>query len=108
MAAVGAGLGGRGGGGGGGGGAQTNLATWGGDGSTVTTDDGSTFVYKNSFGGIWVSDPKNPFNNSAKPNSWTPALSEQWDWANNRINGYVPYVFASVFMLLTYAIRASA
>jgi glucan 1,3-beta-glucosidase len=66
---------------------QTSLATWGGDGSTVTQDDGSTFVYNNSFGGFWVFDPKNPFNNSAKPNSWTPALNEPWDWAANHING---------------------
>lgn len=31
---------------------QTNLATWGGDGSTVTRDDGTNFTYHNSFGGI--------------------------------------------------------
>ncbi|KAI0689732.1 glycoside hydrolase superfamily [Cytidiella melzeri] len=75
------------GGGGGGGNGQTSLATWGGDGSTVTQDDGTTFVYNNTFGGIWVADPANPFNNSAKPNSWTPALSEPWDWVANRVNG---------------------
>lgn len=28
------------------------LATWGGDGSTVTKEDGTTFTYKNSFGGF--------------------------------------------------------
>ncbi|KAI0343529.1 glycoside hydrolase [Trametopsis cervina] len=66
---------------------QSALATWGGDGSTVTMDDGSTFVYKNSFGGFWVADPANPFNNSAKPNSWTPALSETWTWGVDRVNG---------------------
>lgn len=31
---------------------QANLATWGGDGSTVTRDDGTNFTYHNSFGGI--------------------------------------------------------
>ncbi|KAI0090587.1 glycoside hydrolase superfamily [Irpex rosettiformis] len=66
---------------------QTNLATWGGDGSTVTKADGTTFIYNNSFGGFWVQDQKNPFNNSAKPNSWTPALSETWDWTENKVNG---------------------
>ena len=30
-------------------------ATSGGDGSTVTRDDGSTFIYSNKFGGTWVS-----------------------------------------------------
>lgn len=30
----------------------------GGDGSTVTTEDGQTFVYNNKFGGFWVSDPQ--------------------------------------------------
>ena len=39
---------------GGGGGTKPTqtLATWGGDGSTVTMEDGNTFVYKNSFGGF--------------------------------------------------------
>lgn len=40
------------GGGGGGGSTTTNLATSGGDGSTVTKADGTTFVYHNSFGGF--------------------------------------------------------
>lgn len=71
----------------GGGKPSNNLATWGGDGSTVTKADGTTFVYHNSFGGIWVADPENPFNNSAKPNSWTPALSEKWTWGVDRVNG---------------------
>ncbi|KAF8703066.1 Cellulase (glycosyl hydrolase family 5), partial [Rhizoctonia solani] len=41
-----------------------NAATWGGDGSTITKEDGSTFTYNNKFGGFWVYDPTNPFNNS--------------------------------------------
>ncbi|EJF57265.1 glycoside hydrolase [Dichomitus squalens LYAD-421 SS1] len=65
---------------------KTGITT-GGDGSTVTKDDGTTFVYKNSFGGYWVSDPANPFDNSARPNSWTPPLNESWTWGVDRING---------------------
>ncbi|PSS05560.1 hypothetical protein PHLCEN_2v3730 [Hermanssonia centrifuga] len=83
----GGGSGSGGGGGGAGGGKGGNLATSGGDGSTVTMDDGTTFVYHNSFGGFWVSDPANPFNNSAKANSWTPALDEEWTWGSDHISG---------------------
>jgi glucan 1,3-beta-glucosidase len=62
-------------------------ATTGGDGSVVIMEDGTSFVYNNSFGGFWVQDPANPFNNSARPNSWTKPLSEKWDFVNDRING---------------------
>ena len=34
-----------------------------------------------------VDDPTNPYNNSARPNSWTPALDEPWDYSNDRIYG---------------------
>ena len=34
-----------------------------------------------------MSDPANPFDNSAKANSWTPALNETWNWGTDRING---------------------
>lgn len=63
--------------------------TTGGDGSTVTTEDGSTFTYSNKFGGIWVSDPEDPFNNNAQPNSWTPPLNTSWTWGKNKVNGCV-------------------
>ncbi|KAF9479381.1 ectomycorrhiza-upregulated exo-beta-1,3-glucanase GH5 [Pholiota conissans] len=62
-------------------------AITGGDGSTVTANDGSTFTYSNSFGGIWYSDPSDPYNNNAFPNSWTPPLNQTWDFAANRIYG---------------------
>ncbi|KAJ7182204.1 glycoside hydrolase family 5 protein [Mycena crocata] len=62
-------------------------AVTGGDGSTVMTDSGATFVYKNSFGGYWVSDPADPFANAARPNSWTPPLNESWNWGTDRIYG---------------------
>lgn len=62
-------------------------ATWGGNGSEVLTDNGTTFTYINNFGGYWVYDAANPFNDSARPNSWTPPLSEPWNFSTNRING---------------------
>ncbi|KAJ3981724.1 glycoside hydrolase family 5 protein [Lentinula detonsa] len=62
-------------------------ATSGGDGSEIILDDGTTFTYKNSFGGYWVYDPNDPFNNNARPNSWTPPLNTSWDWTTDRIYG---------------------
>ncbi|KAL0061434.1 hypothetical protein AAF712_011728 [Marasmius tenuissimus] len=62
-------------------------ATSGGDGSTVITEDGETFVYQNKFGGFWVSDPLDPYNNNARPNSWTPPLNQSWDYSKDRIYG---------------------
>ncbi|KAI0768688.1 glycoside hydrolase [Trametes elegans] len=59
----------------------------GGDGSTVTKEDGTTFVYNNTFGGYWVTNPENPFDNSARPNSWTPPLNQSWRWGVDRIHG---------------------
>ncbi|KAJ7639059.1 glycoside hydrolase family 5 protein [Roridomyces roridus] len=63
------------------------IATTGGDGSTITTANGTQFIYNNPFGGIWVSDPANPFNNDARPNSWTPALNTSWTWGVDRVYG---------------------
>ncbi|KAJ3535923.1 hypothetical protein NMY22_g6264 [Coprinellus aureogranulatus] len=62
-------------------------STTGGDGSTVTMANGTTFTYTNSFGGFWVHDPEDPFNDGAKPNSWTPALNDTWRWGQDRIYG---------------------
>ncbi|KAJ7752654.1 glycoside hydrolase family 5 protein [Mycena metata] len=62
-------------------------AITGGDGSTVTTANGTTFVYRNAFGGYWIADPSNPFASGARPNSWTPALNETWTWGVDRVNG---------------------
>ncbi|KAJ7930024.1 glycoside hydrolase family 5 protein [Mycena leptocephala] len=66
---------------------SSSKATTGGDGSIVITEAGSQFTYNNSFGGFWVNDPVNPFNNNAKPNSWTPALNTSWQWGVDRIYG---------------------
>ncbi|KAF8058540.1 glycoside hydrolase family 5 protein [Lyophyllum atratum] len=74
-------------GGGGGNNGPPTLATTGGDGSTVTTEDGSTFTYTNKFGGYWVSDPNDPFDNNARPNSWTPPLNQSWTWGKDRVHG---------------------
>ncbi|KAG8905076.1 hypothetical protein FRB99_000724 [Tulasnella sp. 403] len=63
------------------------LAITGGDGSTVKTEDGSTFTYSNQFGGFWVDDPNDPFNSNAQAQSWSPPLNQSWDWQNNKIRG---------------------
>jgi hypothetical protein len=36
---------------------------------------------------IGVYDPKDPFNDSARPNSWTPPLNTTWDWTTNHVYG---------------------
>ena len=82
-----------------------NDLTTGGDGSTVTMDNGTQFTYHNSFGGfcacipfpqtggdltfsiagVW--DPAHPFNDNAQPNSWTPPLNTTWKWGTNQLYG---------------------
>ncbi|KAJ6502951.1 glycoside hydrolase family 5 protein [Mycena vitilis] len=74
-------------GGDGSGGTSVVGAITGGDGSTVVTSTGETFVYRNSFGGYWMADPTNPFLNGAKANSFSPALNESWTWGTDRIYG---------------------
>lgn len=58
----------------------------GGDGSTVTTETGS-FIYNNSFGGFWYSDPADPFNNNAQAQSWSPPLNTSWRFGIDHIRG---------------------
>ena len=74
-----------------------NLIT-GGDGSTVTMDDGTTFTYHNPFGGYWYYDPKNPLANSARSQSWVPALNQTFQYGTDRIRGYVTHFIG--FLLL--------
>lgn len=62
-------------------------STSGGNGSTITTQDGSQFTYINPFGGIWVYDPDDPFNDDAYPNSWTPPLNTSWAWGQDKLYG---------------------
>lgn len=59
----------------------------GGDGSIITMEDGTTFVYKNPFGGTWYYDPNDPFNNGARAQSWTPALNETFNYGEVAIKG---------------------
>ncbi|KAK4689279.1 glucan 1,3-beta-glucosidase, partial [Tremellales sp. Uapishka_1] len=56
-------------------------------GSLITLEDGSTFTYNNTFGGTWVYDANNPFNNDAQCNSWTPSLNQNWTWGTDKIFG---------------------
>ena len=74
-----------------------NLIT-GGDGSTVTMEDGTTFTYQNPFGGYWYYDPNNPLANNARPQSWVPALNETFQYGSDRIRGYVTH--SDIFLLL--------
>ncbi|PPQ71289.1 hypothetical protein CVT26_011939 [Gymnopilus dilepis] len=61
--------------------------TTGGDGSTIRLENGTEFTYRNPFGGFWVQDPADPFNNNAQPNSWTPPLNTSWTWGVDRVYG---------------------
>lgn len=49
------------------------------NGSTVTMENGQTFTYVNNFGGYYSNLP---FDDSAKAQSYTPALNESWDYTN--------------------------
>jgi len=67
-----------------------DLVVTGGDGSTVTMDDGTTFVFKNPFGGTWYYDPNDPYNNNAQAQSYTPPLNTTFKPGTDRIYGFVP------------------
>ncbi|KAG9015685.1 hypothetical protein FRB90_004437 [Tulasnella sp. 427] len=59
----------------------------GGDGSTITTENGTTFTYVNKFGGTWYEDPNDPFNNNAQAQSWSPPLNQSWDFQTDPMRG---------------------
>ncbi|KAJ8517303.1 hypothetical protein ONZ45_g5473 [Pleurotus djamor] len=59
----------------------------GGDGSEVTMEDGTKFTYTNPFGGHWYWDDDDPFNNGAKPQSWSPGLNETFRYGFDKIRG---------------------
>ena len=59
------------------------------DGDTVKMENGQEFVYKNQFAGWFYDDPKDPFNNGAKAQSYTPGLNETWDYTKDLIRGCV-------------------
>jgi aryl-phospho-beta-D-glucosidase BglC (GH1 family) len=57
------------------------------DGATVTKEDGSTFTYTNKFGGYFIVDPANPFNDGARAQEWNPALNETFRYGVDKIRG---------------------
>lgn len=60
----------------------------GGNGSTITMEDGTTFTYLNPFGGTWYWDPKDPFNNNDQAQSWTLPLNQTFRFGIDKIFGY--------------------
>lgn len=72
---------------------SSNILKSGGDGSTLHLDDGTNMTYSNPFGGTWYWDPKDPFNNNAQAQSWTPPLNQSFKWGTDRIFGFVPKPF---------------
>ncbi|KAF8525997.1 glycoside hydrolase family 5 protein [Hysterangium stoloniferum] len=83
------------------GGSQTSAGlVIGGDGTLVTASDGSTFTYRNPFGGYFVTDAADPYNNAAKAQSWTPALNETWRYGTDLIHGVnlgEPFIAPALF-----------
>lgn len=61
--------------------------TFGLQGSTILLANGTNVTYDNPYGGRWVWDPENPFNNTAQAQSYTPALNEQWKWGQDKVHG---------------------
>lgn len=55
---------------------------------------------------LGVSDPNDPFNDGAFPNSWTPALNTSWTWGKDKLYGYSPFLFDR-FSTLTTALNQS-
>ncbi|KAI9605108.1 hypothetical protein H4Q26_003081 [Puccinia striiformis f. sp. tritici PST-130] len=60
------------------------LKLWGGNGDKITSDNGTTFEYKNPLGGTWVAVP---FNDTAKAQADSLPLNQPWDYSNRRILG---------------------
>ncbi|CAO1626622.1 unnamed protein product [Parajaminaea phylloscopi] len=60
------------------------LLTTGGNGTVIDVPGGSSFTYINNHGGFWVSGL---LNDSARAQSYTKPLSQDWDWAADRIYG---------------------
>jgi glucan 1,3-beta-glucosidase len=65
----------------------TSNIVYGGDGTLVTTEQGTTFTYNNSFGGYFVVDSGDPFNNNARAQSWSPPLNQSWRFGTDQILG---------------------
>lgn len=70
-------------------GGSSNVSVSGGDRSVVTLDNGTTFIYQNAFGGYWYWDENNPFDQSARAQSWSPALNETFNYGIDQVRGSV-------------------
>src|ERR1700722_1054227 len=66
---------------------SNSTITYGGDGTVVTTDQGTNFTYSNKFGGYFVVDSDDPFNNNARAQSWSPPLNQSWVWGTDQVLG---------------------
>ena len=73
----------------------SNALVTGGNGSTITTENGTTFIYINELGGSWYWDPNDPFNNNAQSNSWTPPLNQTFNFGIDGIFGSVLFFEAA-------------
>ena len=71
------------------------------DGTEVTTEQGTTFTYRNPFGGYFVHDSSNPFNNDARAQSYTPPLNTSWDWSRDQVLGLAILVSPLKYLSLT-------
>jgi glucan 1,3-beta-glucosidase len=71
------------------GGSSKNLRVTGGNGSVITLENGTTFTYLNPFGGYWYWDQKDPLNQNARAQSWTPALNETFQYGVDQVRGSV-------------------
>jgi hypothetical protein len=80
---------------------------YGGDGTIVTTEDGTKFVYNNSFGGYFSQDPDNPFNNDARAQSWSPPLNQSWQFGKDQILGCLDSFFFPALIVLTYPVAST-
>lgn len=78
----------------------------GGDGSVITMEGGTTFIYHNSFGGTWYYDEKDPFNNGAKAQAWSPALNECFRYGVDQIRGWV-VVLQSLLSCVSFDVALS-
>lgn len=71
------------------GGTSKTVKVTGGNGSVITLENGTTFTYQNPFGGYWYWDEKDPLNQDARAQSWTPALNETFKYGVDQVRGSV-------------------
>ncbi|KAF8205271.1 glycoside hydrolase superfamily [Mycena galopus ATCC 62051] len=92
------------------------VAVTGGDGSTIVANDGTNFTYTNPFGGQWYWDANDPFNNGARPQSWSPALNETFTIGEDKIRGVniggwlvtEPFIVPSLYQTVQASAAAAA